>query len=158
MLVSNLSTNLLPLLSSPAFLAPPSIGPNAQYPNATQLHALGFATCAGELLETFDDLILGHEADTRGDGLKTIRDGLTSVVKRVLDPLMNGIQNEVIPYIAALEKPNVPSTISGHSTMKSLSGGSKSPVAHLSIVTLQAMIPTYARVLSRYVACTRAER
>lgn len=155
--MSNLSTNLLPLLSSPAFLAPPSIAPNAQYPNATQLHALSLATCAGELLETFDELKLGYETDTRVENLRPIREGLTSIVKRVFDPLMNAIQNDIMPYIEALEKPNVPLTTSGQSTMKPLSG-SKSPVAHPSIMSLQAMMPTYARVLTRYVTCDSAER
>lgn len=157
-LVANLSTNLLPLLSSPAFTAPPSIAPNAQYPNPTQMHALGLATCAGELLETFDELKLGYEADTRVDNLKTIRDGLTSIVKRVFDPLMTSVQNEIMPYIEALEKSNLSSVSSSQPTMKTLSGSSKSPVAHPSIMTLQAMMPTYARVLPRFVTCTMAER
>lgn len=147
-LLSNLSSDLLPLLASPAFqtnLVPTPQNPN---PNATQLHAIGLATLAGEVLEAFDGLGLGLETDMRGDGLKSIREGLVSMARRVVDPLINGIRNELMPLLEALEtNPNAPSAPKG----------SRSPVAHPSIMTMQALMPPYARALGRYVTSTVAE-
>lgn len=147
-LQSNLSSDLLPLLASPAFqtnLVPTPQNPNS---NATQLHAIGLATLAGEVLEAFDGLGLGLETDMRGDGLKSIREGLVSMVRRVVDPLINGIRNELMPLLEALEAnanaPNPPKV-------------SRSPVAHPSIMTMQALMPLYARALGRYVTSTVAE-
>ncbi|OCH91428.1 hypothetical protein OBBRIDRAFT_728808 [Obba rivulosa] len=147
-LLTNLSGMLVPLLSSSAFLVPAAPTPQAPQPNATQLHAIGIATFAGELLETFDDLGLGAETDTRGDGLKSIREGLASIVKRVIEPLMNGIKHELMPVIQALENPPV--------------AGVKAPagakyVNHPSITSLQTVMPVYARALARYTASTAAE-
>ncbi|CCM01934.1 uncharacterized protein FIBRA_04007 [Fibroporia radiculosa] len=108
-LLSNLSSDLLPLLSSETFHANISPTPQNPLPNATQLHALGLASLAGELLETFDGLGLGLETDMRGDGLKNIREGLVSVVKRVVDPIMNAMKKELLPVLEALETvPNAP--------------------------------------------------
>lgn len=146
-LLSNLSSDLLPLLASPAFhtsLVPTPQNPN---PNATQLHAIGLATLAGEVLEAFDGLGLGLETDMRGDGLKSIREGLVSMVRRVVDPLINGIRNELMPLLEALETSNAPTAPKG----------SRSPVAHPSIMTMQALMPLYARALGRYIASTVAE-
>jgi len=147
-LLSNLSSDLLPLLSSQAFHNPLTPTPQNPVPNATQLHALGLATVAGELLETFDGLGLGVETDMRGDGLKNIREGLVSVVKRVVDPLMSGVKNELMPLLEALETtPNVP-----HAPK-----GTRSPVAHPSIMTMQGLMPVYSRALARYATSTTAE-
>jgi len=104
-LLSNLSANLLPLLSSPAFTTPPAPTPQAPNPNATQLHALALAGVAGELLETFDELGLGLEADMRGEGLKMIRESLVSLVGRVVNPLVGTIKADLTPLIMALENP-----------------------------------------------------
>ncbi|KZT10684.1 uncharacterized protein LAESUDRAFT_644161 [Laetiporus sulphureus 93-53] len=147
-LLSNLSSDLLPLLSSSVFHDPIPPTPHNPSPNATQLHALGLATLAGELLETFDGLGLGLETDMRGDGLKNIREGLVSVVKRVIDPLMNGIKNEMVPLLEALETPsNAPSVLKG----------TRSPLPHPSIMALQGLMPVYARGLSRYVTSATAD-
>ncbi|EMD37584.1 hypothetical protein CERSUDRAFT_83328 [Gelatoporia subvermispora B] len=147
-LLTNLSGMLVPLLSSSAFLTPPAPTPQAPQPNATQLHAVGIATFAGELLETFDDLGLGAETDMRGDGLKSIREGLASIVKRVIEPLMNGIKNELMPAIQALEHPPV----AGGKVLAGIK-----PVNHPSVASLQAVIPIYARALVRYTTSTAAE-
>jgi hypothetical protein len=78
-LLTNLSNNLLRLLSSPEFLNPLASTIQAPDPNPTQAHALSYATLAGELLEVFDELGLGLDSDLRGDGLKSTREGLMSV-------------------------------------------------------------------------------
>ncbi|KAH9935645.1 uncharacterized protein B0H18DRAFT_976648 [Fomitopsis serialis] len=147
-LLSNLSSDLLPLLASSAFhnnLVPTPQNPNS---NATQLHAIGLATLAGEILEAFDGLGLGLETDMRGDGLKTIRDGLMSMVRRVVEPLITGMRTELMPLLDALEaSPNAPSA----------PRGSRTPIAHPSIMTLQGLMPVYARALGRYVTSAVAE-
>ncbi|OJA17832.1 hypothetical protein AZE42_03320 [Rhizopogon vesiculosus] len=139
---NNLSALLLPLLSSPAFLAPPAPTVQAPNPNATQLHALSAAGFAGELLEKFDEMSLGLDNDARGDGLKAIREGLVSLIGRVVNPLIAGIKSELTPLLESLENPvavTVPKI-----------GTKAGPVLHPSIVTLQALMPVYARALARY--------
>lgn len=141
-LLTNLSALLLPLLGSPVFYSPflPT-NPNSTL-NATQCHALAIATFAQELLETFDELGLGVDADIRGDGLKSIRDGLVSIVHRVVSPLVASIRDEIAPIIEALEN-------ASDSQAKSLFGAKASTVYHPSIVALRAVMPTYAKVLTR---------
>lgn len=139
-LLSNLSALLLPLLSSPAFLAPPAPTVQAPNPNATQLHALAAAGFAGELLESFDEMGLGLDNDARGDGLKSIREGLVSLMGRVVNPLVAGIKSELMPLLESLEiavAVTVPKT------------GTKA-ILHPSIVSLQTLMPVYARALARY--------
>lgn len=145
-MLTNLSAHLLPLLSTAAFLTPPAPTPQAPNPNPTQIHALALAGFAGEVLESFDELSLGLDADVRGDGLKAIRDGLVSLVGKVVNPLIEGIKAELMPLIRALENPI---NVSGGQT-KTLSGSKSAVVQHPSIVTLQANMPVYARALARY--------
>lgn len=139
-LLSNLSALLLPLLSSPAFLSSPAPTVQAPNPNATQLHALAVATFAGELLEIFDELSLGSDNDARGDGLKAIREGLDSLIGRVVNPLIGGIKSELMPLLESLENP-VAVTVPKTATKACF---------HPSIVSLQAIMPVYARALARY--------
>ncbi|KAJ7874721.1 hypothetical protein B0H14DRAFT_3083341 [Mycena olivaceomarginata] len=145
-LLSNLSAHLLPILTSPLFLSPPAPTVQAPTPNPTQLHALAISAFAGEVLEVFDDLTLGLDADTRGDGLKAIREGLVSIVNRVVNPLVAGIRAEMMPLLEALEAPN------SCNTTKIASAAKNSPVQHQSITALTSVIPVYARALSRYTA------
>lgn len=145
-LLSNLSAHLLPILTSPLFLSPPAPTVQAPTPNPTQLHALAISAFAGEVLEVFDDLTLGLDADTRGDGLKAIREGLVSIVNRVVNPLVAGIRVEMMPLLEALEAPN------SCNTTKIASAAKNSPVQHQSITALTSVIPVYARALSRYTA------
>jgi len=149
-LLTNLSAHLLPLISSTLFLSPPAPTVQASSPNPTQLHALAIAGFAGELLETFDSLDLGQDADQRGDGLKLIRDGLVSLGNRVVGPLIAGIRNELMPVLDALE---VPSSQMGSRPVT----GTKSPIYHPSIITLQAVMPIYARALTRYTVSTSSQ-
>ena len=143
-LLTNLSAHLLPLLSSPAFHCPPAQSSQASNLNPIHLHALGIATFAGELLETFDDLALGTDGDVRGDGLKIIREGLVSLVGRVINPLVGAIKSELIPLIEALELPNC------NNGTKAIAGVKTPVMQHTSIVALQGIMPIYARALSRY--------
>ena len=95
------------------------------------------------------------EVDTRGESLKGIRDGLVSIVKRVTEPLLNAIKSELVPLIEALE--NVPAPVTPTGTAGKVSGAIKSPVPHPSIMSMQTLIPIYARALSRIVASAYAE-
>ncbi|KAJ7251815.1 hypothetical protein B0H12DRAFT_1018358 [Mycena haematopus] len=145
-LLSNLSAHLLPIISSPLFLSPPAPTVQAPTPNPTQLHALAISAFASEILEVFDELTLGLDADARGDGLKVIREGLVSIINRVVNPLVAGIRAEMMPLLQALEAPN------SCNTTKIASGAKNAPVQHQSITALTSVMPVYARALSRYTA------
>ena len=150
-LVTNLSGNLLPLIASPAFLSPAVPTPQNPNPNATQMHALALATFAGELIEVFDELGLGQDGDMRGDGLKGVRDSLVSTIKRVIDPLVAGIKNDLMPHVEALEQTaptNAP---------KAAAGTAKVASVHPSIAYMQTVMPVYAKALGRYVTSKPAE-
>lgn len=157
-LVNNLSANLLPLLSSPDFSSPVTPSQHLWQPNATQLHALGYANLAGELLDTFDLVGLGLESDMRGDGLKVVRDGLVSVVKRVVDPLVTGIKKDLMPHIEALEFNNSTSSSPYGSPAKTPGATKLAQLQqHASIIYLQGSMPAYARALSRFITTPTAE-
>ena len=147
-LLTNLSNNLLRLLSSPEFLNPPAPTIQAPDPNPTQAHALSYATLAGELLEVFDELGLGLDSDLRGDGLKSTREGLISVTTRVIHPLVAGIKAELTSLVEALESPaptSAPKTPAYSKTVVT---------QHPSVITLQAAVQIYARALMRYFSTT----
>ena len=143
-LLTNLSNNLLRLLSSPGFLNPPAPTIHAPNPNPTQAHALALATFAGELLEVFDELGLGLDSDARGDGLKSTREALLSVATRVIHPLVAGIKVELVSLIEALEAPAPTCTPKTATHSKTVS------TQHPSILALQVITPIYARALTRY--------
>ena len=147
-LVNNLSAQLSHLIAAPAFHAPSAPTSQSPSPNATQLHALAVANFAGELLEEFDRLNLGTDADARIDGLKAVREGLVSVVNRVVTPLVGGIKNELIPLVEALE--NSPAPVTKASAFKASN-------QHPSIVTLNGILPAYAKALSRYTPTATAQ-
>jgi hypothetical protein len=138
--LSNLSSQLSPLLTSPSFADTPAPTVQSPNPNATQLHALSLATLAGELLETFKEFGLGTDLD----GLKGIREGLVSVVRRVVQPLVSGIKNELMPLIDALETTPLTST------------GTK-PHKH-GLSPLPSLIPIYARAMHRYISTPAAHQ
>ena len=147
-LVNNLSAQLSHLIAAPAFHAPSAPTSQTPSPNATQLHALAVANFAGELLEEFDHLNLGTDADARIDGLKAVREGLVSVVNRVVTPLVGGIKNELMPIVDALENSPAPVT---------KANASKASNQHPSIVTLNGILPAYAKALSRYTTTATAQ-
>lgn len=136
---------LLPLLGSPVFLSLPTLSNPSSFPTPVQAHALSVVNFCEELLKCFTQSGLGLESDARGDGLKPIRDGLVSLVNRVINPLISGIRGEIIPLVEALEQANTLAPAK-------LSPGSRSPVIyHPSIVALQVLMPSYNKALT---ACT----
>ncbi|KAH9485247.1 hypothetical protein JR316_0002154 [Psilocybe cubensis] len=141
-LLTNISSQLLPTLSSQSFHAFPTPTNQFAFPNNVQLYALSIAKFCEELLQVFHELGLGTDADIRGDGLKSIRDGFVSVINRVVNPFVAGIRAELIPLIEALEHPN------SSPVPKANPGVKTSVVHHPSIVTLQTMMPVYARALT----------
>jgi len=150
-LLSNISAHLIPLLSSPQFFATTLTQQSCL--NATQLHAVGLATLAGEVLETFDELGLGHEVDGRSDGLKVIREGLLKLVTRVVNPLIASIQSELLPLIDGLGKPSpIGRTGSGLN-----SKSAKTSAPHPSIIGLYAVVPLYAKGLTKIAAVDAAQ-
>ena len=152
MLLSNISAHLLPLTSSPQFLAT-TLTQQQSCLNATQLHAVGLATLAGEVLETFDELGLGQEVDGRPDGLKVIREGLVNLVMRVVNPLIASVQSELIPLIDGLEKPSPIGRTGSGLNAKSV----KASTPHPSITGLQAVVPLYAKGLAKIAAVDAAQ-
>ncbi|RXW15428.1 hypothetical protein EST38_g10436 [Candolleomyces aberdarensis] len=146
-LLTNLSSILVPLLASPAFLNPSAPTVSAPTPNATQSHALGIAKFAEELLIAFDQLELGTDNDPRGDGLKPVREGLVSLINKVTTPLVTGIRNELIPLIESLERP----------APRATPASKTSSIYHPSITTLQTLVPIYARALARYTSSQVAQ-
>ncbi|KAF9653937.1 hypothetical protein BDM02DRAFT_3086480 [Thelephora ganbajun] len=151
-LLSNISAHLLPLFSSPQFLAT-TLTQQQSCLNATQLHAVGLATLAGEILETFGELGLGHEVDGRPDGLKVIREGLLSLVTRVVNPLIASVQSELLPLIDALEKPSPVGRTGSGLNSKSV----KTFAPHPSITGLYAVVPLYAKGLAKIAAVDAAQ-
>ena len=121
--------------------------------NTTQLHAVGLATLAGEVLETFDELGLGQDIDGRPDGLKVIREGLHNLVMRVVNPLIASIQSELLPLIDGLEKLSpVGRTGSGLN-----SKSAKTSAPHPSIIGLYVVVPLYAKALAKIAAVDAAQ-
>lgn len=141
-LLSNLSNLILPIILSPTFLTPPAPTPHTPGHNATQLHGLAIAAFAGELLETFDAFSLGQDTDIRGDNLRSIREGLLSIMNRVLSPLIGAIKIELLAVLDGLENP------ASVSPVKPLTGNKS--VQHASIATLTTIMPLYAQALRRY--------
>lgn len=85
----------------------------------------------------------------RGDGLKGIRDSLVTTIKRVVEPLVSGIKNDLMPRIEELEQ-NAPPAVKAP-------GATKAAVVHPTIMYLQSVVPVYARALSRYITSSVAE-
>lgn len=149
-LLSNLSALIVPILTSPAFLMPP--GPTPQNPglNAYQLHGLAIAGLAGELLETFDSFSLGQDTDIRGDNLRSVREGLVSLVNRIVNPLVGGIRSELFATLDGLENPHAVSSV------KPLHGAKS--VQHASVAALVTTAPLYAQALKRYTVSPVAQK
>ena len=91
------------------------------------------------------------------DSLQKTREQLVSIVQRVVEPLVNAIKNELVPLIEALETVSPPPPPTSGSAAKTAAGAIRSPVPHSSIMTLQVVVPIYARALSRIVASAPAE-
>jgi hypothetical protein len=124
--------------------------PQAPSLNPTQLHAVALSNFAGELLEQFDELGLGVDGDARTDGLRVVREGLVSIVNRVVNPLIGGIKNELMPLLEALENNCV--------TSSKTAPAPRIPSQHPSIVALHNVIPIYAKALSRCTTTPTAQK
>jgi len=134
-LLTNLSAYISPLLALPPVYTSSSITTL----NPTQIHALAIATFAAELLENFQELT----NDGRIHGLIDIREGLVSLVTRVVNCLVNGLKNELMQLVDALEVPNT------DLNTKNANHGKLAVIYHPSIVALQSMMPVYQRYLTR---------
>jgi len=82
--------------------------------------------------------------DVRGDGLKSTRDGFVSIINRAVTPFLAGIRGELVPLIEALENADFSTATKPPTAAKTL-------IYHPSIVSLQTLMPVYARALT---ACT----
>ncbi|KIM45109.1 hypothetical protein M413DRAFT_441779 [Hebeloma cylindrosporum] len=147
-LLTDLSSQLLPLLSSPSFYAVPTVNNQFPFPNAVQLYVLSLAQFCEEIIQVFDELSLGTDLDVRGDGLKSTRDGFVSIVSRVVNPFIAGIRGELIPIIEALETTKLPAVT------KTPAAAKTALIYHPSIVSLQILMPAYARALTTYASST----
>lgn len=147
-LLTDLSSQLLPLLSSPSFYAVPTVSNQFPFPNAVQLHVLSLAQFCEEVIQVLDELGLGTDMDVRGDGLKSTRDGFVSIINRAVNPLIAGIRGELIPIIEGLE-----STTFATAT-KAPAAAKMALVYHPSIVSLQILMPVYSRALTTYTSST----
>ena len=143
-LLTDLSSQLLPLLSSPSFYVVPTANNQFPFPNAVQLHVLSLAQFCEEVIQVFDELGLGTDMDVRGDGLKSTRDGFVSIINRVVNPFIVGIRGELLPIIEALESTKFATATKPTAAKTAL-------IYHPSIVSLQILMPVYARALT---ACT----
>ena len=147
-LLTDLSGQLLPLLSSPSFYAVPTVTNQFPFPNAVQLYVLSLAQFCEEVIQVFDELGLGTDMDVRGDGLKSTRDGFVSIINRVVNPFIAGIRGELIPVIEALESTQFATAAKPHTAAKT------ALVYHPSIVSLQILMPLYSRALTTYTSST----
>lgn len=148
-LLSNLSAQLLPVTSSPQFTA----HPNPAAPSPAQLYAAAFAAFAAELLEDLESLGLfltdSHGVVGIADSLRGIREGLESLIGRVIIPLVSGIGRELVPLIDALEF-NALVLASPPNPSKHVTVHNKGAAVHPSIGSLQHLIHTHARNLVQY--------
>ena len=142
-LLTNLSAYLSPLLASPAVCTTSPITTL----NPTQIHALAIATFAAELLENFHELTYGG----RINGLMDIREGLVSLVTRVVNHLVSGLKNELTQLMDVLEAPTT------DLYTKNASHGKPTLIYHPSVVALQSMMPLYVRHLTRCTAFADAQ-
>lgn len=92
---TNLTQQVSHLLLAPDYA--PSI-PLISF-NATQTHVIALAHFASEVLETFDALHLGGS----GHNLRPIKEGLESIVTRVISPFISAFKGELSGIIVQLE-------------------------------------------------------
>lgn len=127
-LLSNMAASLIPLLSSPSFVVLPTV--QAPNPSAAQHKALSLALFARELLDALNDLPQIVDAfDTRIDALKSVREALTSIITRVVTPLVGAAHAQIDQFIAALDSENT---------------------ASAALASLHSMMPIYAPTIALY--------
>ncbi|KAF8513174.1 hypothetical protein BU17DRAFT_53602 [Hysterangium stoloniferum] len=139
-LLSSLSAQLLPIISSPQFMT--SHTPST--PGAVQLYAVSYATFTAELLDSLDTRNImqmdSHNGNGTTENLRSIREGFQSLIGRVINPLANGIKTELLPLLVALE----------HSKPSKPVAAPNKAVLHPSILSLQVLLPLHGRNLVQY--------
>jgi hypothetical protein len=141
-LLSNVSGLLAPLVgAAPHHVLVPSNGWVGN--GAPQAHALGLVCMVGELLETLDGLP-GDCTKVGGEGLRSIREGLEGVIKRVVNPVFAAVRTELGALVDALEL--VPEPCAAGKKDKGLTAD------HTAIGVLQNAMPCAMRVLGRVAA------
>lgn len=148
-LLTNLSAQLLPVLSSPKF-NPAEWTPTA---TAAQLHALALATFARELLQAFDEMHLGVTglSDARSDGLLGIREGFEHIIGRVVNPLVAAIKQDLDSIVPELEKDPGEGWQPKHSNNSAFKPVSPNQRYHSSVNILHSHVTVYAKALERYI-------
>lgn len=119
-----------------------------------QLHAIAYATFAAELIESLDVRGLGQENQGVGvaaDNLRGIREGLESLVGRVINPLVYGIRNEFLPVIEALEYlPPLSAPPPTHTKQGASHVKAPHVLLHPSIMIFQSLVLSHTPSLVRY--------
>ncbi|KDQ21525.1 hypothetical protein BOTBODRAFT_168778 [Botryobasidium botryosum FD-172 SS1] len=99
-LLSNLSNHLLPLLP----LLPSSSNPTPNPNTAVEAHAFALATFSAEVLHALDDpIFLASSESFTGSQrsapdsfrIRDTREGLESIIRRVLTPVLSNVKNEL---------------------------------------------------------------
>jgi hypothetical protein len=138
-LLSNVSGLLAPLVvTTPTSVLTPTSGWVGN--GAAQAHALGLAIMVGELLEALGGLP-GDCTKIGGEGLRSIKEGLEGVVKRVVNPVLTAVRTELGALVDALEL----APESGVANKKDKGA----PGDHLALGALHNAMPCAMRVLGR---------
>ncbi|KAG8736135.1 hypothetical protein FRC10_009657 [Ceratobasidium sp. 414] len=140
-LLSNISGLLAPLVgAAPTNVLVPSSGWVGN--GAAQAHALGLACMVGELLEALESLP-GDCNKVGGEGLRSTKEGLEGVIKRVVNPVFAAVRTELGTLVDALEAAPEPCA--------ACAGKNKALVLvdQPAVVTLQNAMPCAMRVLAR---------
>ncbi|KAG9083920.1 hypothetical protein FRC06_004313 [Ceratobasidium sp. 370] len=140
-LLSNISGLLAPLVgAAPTNVLVPSSGWVGN--GAAQAHALGLVCMVGELLEALEGLP-GDCNKVGGEGLRSIKEGLEGVIKRVVNPVFAAVRTELGTLVDALEAAPEPCA-AGAGKNKALV-----LVDQPAVVALQNAMPCAMRVLAR---------
>ncbi|KAG8781137.1 hypothetical protein FRC12_022198 [Ceratobasidium sp. 428] len=142
-LLSNISGLLAPLVVGGATInvCLPSSGWAGN--GAAQAHALGLACMVGELLEQLEEGLPGDCNKVGGEGLRSIKEGLEGVIKRVVNPVFAAVRTELGVLVDALEvapSEALPSSVVGKKALA---------VEQPAVVALQTAMPCAIRVLGR---------
>lgn len=101
-LLNKLSAMLMPILPYVTYSST-EVSPSGTVSVLAQAHALGIARMAAELLEALNAVSQNAVLGTGGiDHLRGIRDGLDIILKRVVEPLVSGVNAELGPIVDTL--------------------------------------------------------
>ncbi|KAG8690791.1 hypothetical protein FRC08_010356, partial [Ceratobasidium sp. 394] len=140
-LLSNISGLLAPLVgAAPINVLVPTSGWVGN--GAAQAHALGLACMVGELLEALEGLP-GDCNKVGGEGLRSTKEGLEGVIKRVVNPVFAAVRTELGTLVDALEAAPDPCAACAGKTKTLVL------VDQPAVVALQNAMPCAMRVLAR---------